>query len=103
MGKGLVQLMTALITLICVLIALALFAGAFYLSKHVVTLQHRVNVLEDSYTQATDHIQKQEEVILQLNQQSEMMERENRIANERTDRPRSWNPRNIMNSAERGE
>jgi phage shock protein A len=93
-----VQLITALITLICVLIALALFAGAFYLAKHHTSLQHRVNVLEDSYAQATEHIQKQEEIMMQLNQQIEMMERENRMANDRPERSRAWNPSNIMNT-----
>lgn len=95
--------MTYLITFICLLIALALFAGAFYLAKHVVSLQHRINVLEDTYTAATEHIQKQEEVIIQLNQQIDLMERESRISSERPERSRAWNPRDIMNVRERGE
>lgn len=90
-----------LIVLICILITAALFAGAYYLAKHVVGKEHRVNVLEDTYTAATEHIQKQEEIILQLTNQIEMMERENRLGNEQTPRNRAWNPRDIMNVQER--
>jgi hypothetical protein len=96
-------LIVTLITFICILIALALFAGAFYLAKYVIGLQHRTNVLEDTYTAAEQHIQKQEEVIAQLTQQIDMMERENVLASSRVDRPRSWNPQNIMNVGKRGE
>lgn len=95
--------MPYLITFICIIIALALFAGAFYLAKYVISIQHRVNVLEDTYTAATEHISKQDEYISQLNQQIEMMERENQLASNRVDRPRAWNPRDIMNVGERGE
>lgn len=91
----------ALIVLICILISALLFGGAYYLAKHVVSKEHRVNVLEDTYTQATEHIQKQEEIILQLTHQIEMMERENRISNEQTPRNRAWNPRDIMNVQDR--
>ena len=90
-----------LIVLICILISAALFAGAYYLAKHVVSKEHRVNVLEDTYTAATEHIQKQEETIMQLTQQIEMMERENRLASEQPTRNRAWNPRDIMNVQER--
>lgn len=90
-----------LIVLICILISAALFGGAYYLAKHVVSKEHRVNVLEDTYTAATEHIQKQEEIIMQLNQTIEMMERENRLASEQTPRNRAWNPRDIMNVQER--
>jgi predicted PurR-regulated permease PerM len=96
-------MITTLITFICILIALALFAGAFYLAKYVISLQHRVNVLEDTYTAAEQHIQKQEEVIAQLTQQIDMMERENVLASKRVDKPRAWKPRDIMNVGERGE
>jgi Na+(H+)/acetate symporter ActP len=99
----LVQLITAIIIFICLLIALALFAGAFYLAKHVIALQHRVHVLEDTYTAATEHIAKQEEVITQLTQQIEMMERENMLASHRAEKPKAWNPRDIMNVGTRGE
>lgn len=94
-------MITALITFLCILISLAIFAGAFYLAKHVIALQHRVNVLEDTYTAATEHIQKQEEIIMQLGQQIDMMERENTIAGERPKRQSAWNPRDIMNVQER--
>lgn len=103
MGERMVQLITALIIFICLLIALALFAGAFYLAKQHIALQHRVNVLEDTYTAATEHIAKQEEVIAQLTQQIEYMERENQLASNRVDRPKAWNPRDIMNVGTRGE
>lgn len=98
-----VQLITALITFICLLIALALFAGAFYLAKQHIALLHRVHVLEDTYAAATEHIAKQEEVITQLGQQIEMMEREDILARERPERPKAWNPRDIMNVGTRGE
>lgn len=91
----------ALIVFICIFISAALFGGAYYLAKHVVSKEHRVNVLEDTYTAATEHIQKQEEIILQLTQQIEMMERENRLAGEQTPRTRAWNPKDIMNVHER--
>ena len=94
-------MMTTLITLICVILALAIFAGAFYLAKYTVSLQHRVNVLEDSYTAANEHIQKQEELITQLTQQIDMMERENKLTAERPERSRAWNPRDIMNVRDR--
>ena len=94
-------MMSMLIIFICILISAILFGGAYYLAKHVVSKEHRVNVLEDTYTAATEHIQKQEETIMQLSQQIEMMERENRLANEQTPRNRAWNPRDIMNVQER--
>lgn len=94
--------MTYLITFICLLIALALFAGAFYLAKYVVSLQHRVAVVEDSYAQATEHIQKQEEVIVQLQQQIEYMERSEAMATQKEARPsRAWNPTDPLNGGAR--
>lgn len=94
-------MITALITLICCLIALALFAGAFYLAQYVVSLKHRVNVLEDSYAQATEHIQKQEEVILQMQQEIDYTKREVQHNSQRSDRPRAWNPADPLNSIAR--
>lgn len=93
--------MPYLITFICLLIALALFAGAFYLAKYVVSLQHRVNVLEDSYKAAEDHIQKQEEVIIQLQQELDILRREETMHKSRSDRPRAWDPSNPLNTMER--
>lgn len=95
--------MIYLITFICILIALAIFAGAFYLAKYVIGLQHRTNVLEDTYTAAEQHIKQQEDVITQLTQQIDMMERENVMASSRVEKQRSWNPRDIMNVGDRGE
>lgn len=93
--------MTILITLICILIALAIFAGAFYLAEYVVKKQHRVHVLEDTYKEATDHIASLEREILGLNQQIEHMQYEAQINGQRMDRPRSWNPRDPLNSKDR--
>ena len=93
--------MTYLIVLICFLIASLLFAGAFYLAKYVVTLQHRCHVLEDSYTQATEHISKQEETIAQMQSHIDHLERENHLFSTREERPRSWNPSDPLNSRER--
>ena len=90
-----------LIVFICILITAVLFGGAYYLAKHVVSKEHRVNVLEDTYTAATEHIQKQEEVIMQLNQTIDMMERENRLVGEQPTRNRTWNPHDIMNVQDR--
>lgn len=85
--------MTYLITFICILIASALFAGAFYLATYVVSLKHRVAVLEDTYKLAEEHIQKQDEAIAQYIQQLEYMERNEAMQKQQQDRPqRGWNP-----------
>lgn len=93
--------MIALITLTCILIALAILAGAFFLSKYVVEKQHRVNVLEDAYKEASEHIQSLEREIDGLNQQIEQMQYEVQLNSQRLERPRSWNPSDIMNSQPR--
>jgi cell division protein FtsB len=91
--------MIALITLLCVLVALAILAGAFFLAEYVVGKKHRVNVLEDSYKEATDHIASLEREIIGLNQQVEQMTYEAARDNERGARPRAWNPADPLNSA----
>lgn len=102
MGKGVVRLIY-LITFICLLIALAIFAGAFYLAKYVVSLQHRVNVLEDSYSDATEHIKQQEETIVILRQELDFSRRTVDEINSRH-RPRTWNGDVMMTDfAERRE
>lgn len=93
--------MTILITLICILLALATFAGAFYLAEYVVKKQHRVHVLEDSYKDAIEHITSLEREVLGLNQQIEQIQYEAQLNGQRMDRPRSWNPRDPLNSADR--
>lgn len=92
--------MIYLITFICMLIALALFAGAFYLARHVVSLQHRTHVLEDGYKEATDYIKQQEEAIITLKQELDFIRRTEEEQTKQT-RPRSWNPSNIMEMGER--
>lgn len=103
MGEGMVcGMTTAVLTFICILIALALFAGAFYLAKYVVSLQHRVVVLEDSYKQATEHIEKQDEALAAYQQQIDYMERNEAIQKQAQDRPqRGWNPSDPLHGGTR--
>ena len=93
--------MTALITLLCVLTGVAILYGGFYLAKYVVERQHRVNVLEDSYREATEHIASLEREILGLNQQIEHMQYEAQLNGERVNRPRAWDPKDPLNSQSR--
>lgn len=90
--------MIVLITLLCVLLSLAIFAGAFYLAKYVIERQHRANVLEDSYREAVEHISEKEREISGLNSQIEHMQYEAQQNGERLSRPRTWNPRDPLNS-----
>ena len=92
-------MVTALITLLCVLISVTILYGGFYLAKHVVERQHRVNVLEDSYREATEHIAALEREITGLNQQIEHMQYEAQQNGQRMDRPRAWNPADPLNSS----
>lgn len=94
--------LTALITFICLLIALALFAGAFYLAKYVVSLQHRVNILEDSYKAAAEYIKQQEEMVITLKQELDFIRRTEEEQSNRGQRPRAWNPGDPLNSGSRG-
>lgn len=93
--------MIYLITLVCILIASALFAGAFYLSKYVVSLQHRVHVLEDSYKEATEHIAEQDRTILQLQQELDFVRRDEEMRATQNVRQRTWNPGDPLNSGNR--
>jgi len=92
-------MITALITLLCGLLSLAILAGGFYLAKYVVERQHRVNVLEDAYREATEHIAALEAEITGLNQQIEHMQYEAQLNGERMARPRAWNPADPLNSS----
>lgn len=93
-------MMITLITLLCVLLSLGIFAGAFYMAKYVVSLQHRIHVLEDSYSAATDHIAKQEEHIVTLQQELDFIRREEDQRSHR-ERPRTWNPADPLNTGTR--
>lgn len=92
--------MTYLVTLICILIALTLFVGAFYLSKHVVDTKYHLNKLEIDYKLAVEHIGKQEDHIIQLSQQIEYMTNEAKADTARKDR-KGWNPADTLNSVAR--
>jgi len=92
---------TYLITLICILIALTLFVGAFYLSKYVVDTKYHLSKLEIDYKLAVEHIGKQEEHINQLAQTIEYMENESKAATARTERNRTWNPSDPLSSGVR--
>lgn len=92
---------TALITIICICLALALFAGAFYMAKYVVNLQHRVNVLEDSYKEAEEHIMEQEKQIVMYQQEMDYMRREAEVQQARNGRNRIWHPDDPLNINER--
>lgn len=91
--------MTILLSLLCVLLSLSILYAGFYLAKYVVERQHRANVLEDSYKEAIDHIAQQEREILGLNSQIEQMMYEAQQNGERIQRPRSWNPKDVLNSS----
>lgn len=90
-------MITALIIFICIFIALALFAGAFYMAKYVVTIQHRVNVLEDSFKEAEEHIIEQEKQIVMYQQEMDFMRRDAEQQQLRDNRTRPWDPDNLMN------
>jgi predicted Holliday junction resolvase-like endonuclease len=89
MGKGVVWLIV-LITLICILLALAIFAGAFYLAKYVLQISMRNDLLEANYKLAEEHIGKQDEHIAQLNQEVEHMQHEAQLNGERIEPRRTW-------------
>ena len=93
-------MINALITLLCLLIAAVLFTGGFYLAKHVVSLQHRVNVLEDSYKQAVEEIGRLERENIGLNQQIEHLQYEAQLSEQRGGTTRAWNPRDPLSSAQ---
>lgn len=90
--------MIVLIVLLCILIAFLLFSGAYYLSKHVVEKQHRVNVLEDAYREATDEIQALTQTVQDKEREIELIMFEAQQNGQRMDRPRSWNPSDPLNS-----
>lgn len=93
--------MNYLISFICILIALAIFAGAFYLAKFVIRLTMRNELLEDNYKLAAEHIAKQEEHITYLTNEVEHMQREAVLGGERIERKRAWEPKDILNVSER--
>lgn len=93
--------MIVLIVLLCAFIVLSLFAGAYYLSKHVVEKQHRVNVLEDAYREATDEIATLIQTVQDKDREIELIMFEAQQNGQRVDRPRSWDPNNILNSKPR--
>lgn len=94
--------MTYIITFICFLIALAIFAGAFYMARHHTRLEMRNDLLEENYKLATEHIGKQEEKINYLEQEVQHMQREAQLNGERTPQARIWNASDPLNSADRG-
>jgi galactokinase len=91
---------TALITLICFLLCLAILYGGYYLAKHVVERNHRVKVLEDAYKEATDHIAVMEQELLNLSQQLEHAQYEVQISEQRGTPARAWNPKDMLNSSQ---
>lgn len=82
--------MNILIYLICILFALAIFAGAFYLAKHILQISMRNDLLESNYKLAEEHISKQDEHITQLTQEIEHAQREAELNGERITPRRSW-------------
>lgn len=93
-------MINALITLLCLLIAAVLFSGGFCLAKYVVSLQHRVNVLEDSYKQAVEEIGRLERENVGLNQQIEHLQYEAQLSDNRGRQSRAWNPGDPLNSVQ---
>ena len=96
MGEGVVWMTTALITLVCVLISALIFERSYRMAMRVVSLKHRVNVLEDSYREATEHIAEIEKLNEVLKQEIDFMRRSAEVQEHR-DRPRSWNPSDPFN------
>ena len=90
--------MIVLIVLLCALLVLLLFAGAYYLSKHVVEKQHRVHVLEDAYQEAVEEIKSQAQIIQDKEHEIEQLMYEAQQNGQRVERPRSWNPSDPLNS-----
>lgn len=90
-------MITALIALLCILIGLAILWGGFLLAVKYVEKNHRVNVLEDSYREATEHIGSLEREIEGLNQQIDQMNYEAQLNEQRGSRPRAWQPNNPLN------
>ncbi len=90
-----------LILLLCILIASTLFAGSYYFAKQVITIQLNHDRLQEDYKHAMDHIGKQEEMIVQLQQQIEYMDNEVKMNGERGTRHRTWNPSDPLNSQTR--
>jgi hypothetical protein len=78
-----------------------LFAGAYYLSKHVVEKQHRVHVLEDAYNEAVEEIKAQAQMIQDKDHEIEQMLHQSTLDGQRMDRPRSWDPSNPLNTGSR--
>ncbi len=91
---------TVIITLLCCLIAVFIFERAYRIAKRHVSLQHRNNVLEDVYKEATDHIAEQEKYLITLQQELDYIRRTEEDQTKR-ERPRSWDPNNLMNLGER--
>lgn len=92
--------MTAITALLCVLMSVVIFERAYRIAKKHVALLHRVNVLEDSYKEATDHIAKQEEFIISLQQELDFIRRTEEEQSKR-ERPRAWNPGDPLNTGTR--
>lgn len=93
--------MTSLITLLCILLSLLLFAGSYYLSKHVVEKQHRVAVLEDAYSEAVEEIKAQAQIIQDKEREIEQMLHQSTLDGRPVERQRAWNPSNPLNSEPR--
>lgn len=90
--------MVVLTMLLCAVLVLILFAGAYYLSKHVVEKQHRVAVLEDAYREATDEIQALTQTVQDKEREIELIMYEAQQNGQRMDMPRTWNPNDPLNS-----
>ncbi len=71
------------------------------MSKYVVVIQHNLNTIQMDYKAAVEHISKQEDHINQLAQTIEYMENESKAASARTERNRTWNPQDPLNSGVR--
>jgi uncharacterized membrane protein YciS (DUF1049 family) len=90
--------MTILIYLICILLALAIFAGAFYMAKFILRVTMRNELLETNYKLAEEHIAKLEERISYLDHEVQQMQYEAQLNGERIERPRAWNASDPLNS-----
>lgn len=91
--------MAFMISLLCIVLSLIILYSGFYLAKYVVERQHRANVLEDAYKEATEHISTLEREVAGLNSQIDHLQYEAQLNGERLQRPRVWNPNDPLNSS----
>lgn len=91
---------TSLITSIICLIVLGSSAGAYFIGRHISSIQQRNDLLETTYAKAEKHIEELEDLVQELAQENEHIKREQ--ASTRPTTPmNSWDPSDPLNSQAR--